>query len=573
MNAPGRRPTQNIEEPPVAGVVPEERSGDDEGPTQERLWAEEPQVPKGRLAEGARSLKQFILDQRYYVLSAALLLLSLSFTLKNQWGAGIDIWEHAAAARELGHHPFDPSHPLFAVEAPHQLLSPYHLVLGLLARLPGLNIITVFDLAALANLVLLLVGLRMFTRRLLGRRHVDFYALLFILFLWGPTPWFFSGFLHFNVFPVVLPYPATFAKGLVFVGWAVYLRFLDGDDRRALVATVGIASVLLLAHPIDGVFFFVGLGALAVTRKPDQLQRHVAATGLAIATSVGLALLWPYYSLYDLLLGPQNETYRNGLAGADLDMYTNVLPRLWPALIAIPFIIRRLIHGWREPLLLTLGALLLLYAYGWRAEEWTIGRILSAIMVIVAIILADETARATEEAAAMGDAGRSAARWIQFATLGLVVLGMFQVRHGFVMLPDAVLKHASYSTVHGFLEMVPISKFSFLSDYVDDGQVVIADPGSSKEAPAFGAKVVSYPAPEAFVDTRTRTADMGTFFTGSTPESVRRQLIDKYRASFLLLTQQNLTSDPQTYEPLKELGTVVHSNDRFALIDLRRARR
>jgi hypothetical protein len=551
-------------------MTPAEGPDDDQGPRQERLWADDSEPSGSRAAELARSVKQFILDHRYFVLSGVLVLLVLSSVLKGQWAAGIDVWEHAAAARELGRHPFDPDHPLFPIDAPHQLLSPYHLVLGLLARLPGLSIVMVFNLAAIGNVVLLVVGLRMFTRRLLGRRHVEFYALLFMLFLWGPTPWFFSGFLHFNVFPLVLSYPATFAKGLVFVGWAVYLRFLDADDRRCLVATAGIGAVLLLAHPVDALFFFVGLGAFAVTRKPDQLSRHVTVTALTMAVSVGLALLWPYYSLYDLVLGSQNEPYRTGLASADRDMYVNVLPRLWPALIAVPFIVRRLLHGWRDPLLLILGGLLLLYAYGWRTEEWAFGRILSAIVVIAAIILADETVRATEEAAAMGDAGRSAARWIQFGTLGLVALGMFQVRHGFVMLPDSLLEHMPYSAVHGFVEMVPTSKFSFLSEYAGDGQVVITDSGVSKEVPAFGAKVLSYSAPEAFVDTTTRNSDQATFFTASTPETVRRQIIEKYGASFLVLSQQNLKREPQTYEPLKRLGTVVHSNDRLVLVDLRR---
>lgn len=542
----------------------EELPGPEE-PAQELSPARESFVD--RMVDGARRAKEFILDQRYLVLSGALVLLVVFYLLKHQWAAGIDVWEHAAAARELGANPLDPGHPLFAIDRPHQLLSPYHLALGLVSRFTGLSIFNVLSLASLGNLLLLLVGLRVFTKRLLRRRHVDFYALLFILFLWGPNPWFFSGFLHFNVLPLVLPYASTFAKGLVLLGLAIHLRFLDGNDRRLLAVTALIGAVLFLAHPVDALFFFVGIGALAFTRRPEQWVAHLALTSAAIAASAILALLWPYYSLYDLLFGAANETYRTGLASADRDMYQNVLVRIWPALFAVPFIIRRLLRNPNDALLLMLGGLLLLYAYGWRTEEWAYGRLLSAIMVAVALILAAETARAMEEAAARGSAGRDAARWIQFAVLGLVLVGMFQVRHGFIMLPDFLLRRLPYSAVHSFVDLAPISDYAFLSGYLNPGDVVIAN--RNIDVAAFGAKVVAVGAPEAFVDQTERGTDLDKFWNKSTSQSVRQEIIDKYDASYLLLSQQAIASEPDRYTPLMELGTAVHSNSRFVLLDLR----
>lgn len=307
-----------------------------------------------------------------------------------------------------------------------------------------------------------------------------------------------------------------------------------------------------------------------MTARTGQRQRLYVVTALIVAISGLLAMAWPYYSLYDLIFGSANETYRLGLGAADRDMYARVLPRIWPALIAVPFIILRLTRGWREPLLLMLGGLLTLYAYGWRTENWAYGRLLSAIMVVVAIILADETARAAEQAASVRPEAPLAARWIQLATLAVVVLGMFQVRHGFVMLPDAIRRHLPYSAVHDFLDMVPTSKFAFLPKFLKEGEVVIADSGATSVVPAFGGRVVAFGAPEAFVDTTQRSADNNAFFSQETSDSVRRQIIERYGATYLLISQYNLTNQPRIYEPLLDLGTIRYSNDRFTLVDLRR---
>lgn len=544
--------------PPEGGVT-----GDD-GPSQAR------EAPADRGVSGAwRSAERVVLDHRYLLLSAALVLLVVLHTLKPRVPDGTDLWEHLAAARELGAHPVDPNHPLFAVDRPHQLMSPYHLVLGLASRVTGLSIVTVFDLAGIANVLLLLAGLRLFTTRMLGRRHVEFYALLFVLFLWGPGAWFFSGFLHFNVLPWVLSYPSTFAKGLALLGLGVYLRFLDGADKRALVATAGIATALLLVHPVDALFYFVAVGALALTRPSERRLPDLVATGLAFSASAVLALLWPYFSLLDLLFGAANETYRMGLAAADRDMYRNVLSNIWPALIAVPFIVRRLPRYRDDSLLVMLCVLLALYWYGWESEEWVYGRLISAIMVVVAIILADELARAGEEARAVGSRGRGAARWIQYSALGLVAVGMFQVRHGLIMLPDAVLEDISYRTVVRAVELAPTADFSFLSRHVGDGKVVVSESYTSMEVPAFGGKVVGVSAPEAFVDAAERYADVARFFDKTATEVLRRQIIAKYDASFLLLRQYGFVADAENYQAMAALGTVAHVNARFLLIDLR----
>src|SRR5439155_18840194 len=96
------------------------------------------------------------------------------------------------------------------------------------------------------------------------RRHTAFWALLFILFLWGHNPWFFSGFLHWNVLGLVMTYPSTFSKGVVFLALAAHLQFLRSRDSRWLLAMVGASFVIVLAHPIDAVFLWITAGAVCI---------------------------------------------------------------------------------------------------------------------------------------------------------------------------------------------------------------------------------------------------------------------------------------------------------------------
>jgi hypothetical protein len=192
-------------------------------------------------------------------------------------------------------------------------------------------------------------------------------------------------------------------------------------------------------------------------------------------------------------------------------------------------------------------------------------------MVVVAIILADERAKAVDVLATTEPADGPARRWIQYSTLALVLVGMFQVRHGFIMLPDSVRERLPEGSVQAFVDLAPLSDFTFLSKMVGDDRVVMSDFYTSMEIPAFGPMVVGLSAPEAFVDTTERYSDLSRFFDKGSSMEEKRQIAAKYDASLLLLTHAHLNTLPDIHGPLLGLGPVVYSNDRFVLVDLRRS--
>lgn len=539
-----------VVEPPA----PSRSVADDERPRQEGSWGDE---------------FAFLLDRRYLVLCGLLALVVVSYLAKRTWPGAVDIWEHAAAARELSAHPLDPGHPLLPLDRPHQYFSPYLLVVGLMSRFTGLSVIDTLNVWAVINLVLLLVTLRMFVAKLIPRRHVDFYALLFILFLWGPGAWFFSGFLHFDIIAFVLTYPSTFVKGLVFLSLWAHLNYLERDDHRWLLPTLAISFVVILTHPVDQVFLCVGLAALTFTHGGPRRDPRLALTAVAVGVAFLGALLWPYMSLWHMIFGAGAESYRDAFRAADQDLYVNVLARLGLALIVLPFVARRL-PGWRtDPLVVMFMGTLLLYLYGLVAGDATFGRLVSSLQVVGAILLAEERVKAGDAAESMGPPAVPVLRWIQFTTLAIVVAGMFFMRNGFVVLPDRVLAEVPYGWVRSYVDNVKISDFDFIAENHRTYPVVMSDLYTSMEIPAFGPKVVDFARAQAFVDTTERGQDLGRFYDPASSLETRRAVLDKYDVSLIVVPVLQLTTEPAKHQPLVDMGQVVSRNDRFVFVDVR----
>ena len=532
--------------------------------------AEEKAAPVRDRPDGGSWADEFpwIFDNRYLVLCGALGLVILSYLLKFQWPGAVDIWEHAAAARELGARPFDPNHPLLPVDRPHQFFSPYLMAVGVLSRLFGISVVTGLMITGVFNLILFLVTLRLFVRRITDRPHVDFYALLFILVLWGPIAWFFSGFLRFDVLPSVLSYPSTFAKGLIFLSLWAHVNYLERDDPKWLLPTLFIAAVVLLTHPVDAIFQGIAVLSLSVA-LPGTRERHAIFTVATMAGAFVIAFLWPTLPFFDLLFGESTRGYRDSIAAADRDMYVEILPRLGLALLTVPFALRRL-QSWRtEPLALMFFGTLAAYAYGYYFENWSYGRLISSAQIVGSIILADDRAAASQAAAALGQAGRALLRWVQITTAAIVLLGVYYVRNGFDALPDSFTKNLRYEWVHSYVDKVNISDFDFIADNHRTYPVVISDLYTSLEIPTFGPKVIAFARTQAFVDTAERGTDLGRFYDPSSTNEIRRQIIVKYGASLLVVPISDLTSDPTKFSPLLQLGREVSRNNRFIFVDLR----
>jgi hypothetical protein len=178
----------------------------------------------------------WIVRHRYLVLATVVTVLCTIQTANGQWST--DMWEHVAVVRGLIDDPFSATHPLKLLD------TPYTVTLGVLGRLSGVSAITMLSVAAVANVVLLLVGLRLFVIEATENRRAPFWALVFLLLLWGLSPYRFSGFFDLNSIGFVLPYPSTFATGIQSSAGRSRLGLAGRRGRRGSCADPAVAVLL-----------------------------------------------------------------------------------------------------------------------------------------------------------------------------------------------------------------------------------------------------------------------------------------------------------------------------------------
>jgi hypothetical protein len=507
----------------------------------------------------------------YLVLAIIVIALMLSHTLKQKWGSGTDVWEHIAAVRELADRPFGPLHPLVGTDADHQFFTPYSLLIAGAMRITGWHVLTAFGVFGMLNLGLVIFGLHRFVKSLGASSHVAFYSLLFTLFLWGHGAWFFSGFLHFNVIAHVLSYPSTFALGLTLVALSVHVEFLRQGDLRRLAGVTLAAVVVLLSHPITFTFFAVGLAALAVALEPQRWRAALVPTAAALGAAVVAGLLWPYFSIYDLLFGGSPEVegaYREALDGVNRDLYVRVAERLLPALVIVPFVALRARRWRREPLILMMAALTTVYVYGWVRDVGAYSRTLTFLLLVGTIIVGQELVKAHESLAGLRSSVAAARRWIYVSTAVLLAMGVVNLRNGFSVLPDRLIEDVPYNWLHNEVGFTRFEDYEFLEENHDRYEVVLSDIYTSLEVPAFGSRVVSAARAQPFADTRERSGDLERFFAPNASSEDRRSIIDRYDVSLLIITQERLRNEPEHHKPMLELGRVVSSNDRFVFVEV-----
>ena len=438
---------------------------------------------------------------RYLVLSAAVVALVTSQTLNGAWVG--DFWEHAAAVRELARAPFDPNHPLFALDDPHLDFAPYPLLLGLVSRATGLSAVNTLEVAGLVNLVLLLVGLRLFVRVFTSRGNAPFYALLFLLLLYGWSPWEASGLLNLNSIGFVLSYPATFAIMTSFFAVALFDRWLRRDGSLWALVLVGLlAAVGTITHPVSASFVYPALGVVSLRNRSTE-RRVLVATAATVAGSIALALVWPYFSLVSLFtdnVGLYDQTNKF--------IYDGVATKATPLILVVPLVWIRLRRDPRDPISLLAVLYALLYAYGAISEHWNWGRTISFEFIVAFILLGDFAAN-LETGAESGELGRVARVGLAIAASLLLVVELVNMRSG--------LEHARPGvTVDEDQGTDRFPDYAAIFRGTDRDAVTLAGLRTGRGIPVYGGKVVAYNNPQAFVhDHLRRQADVRSFFSSS----------------------------------------------------------
>jgi hypothetical protein len=490
---------------------------------------------------------------RYLVLAAVVTVLTAIQTANGQWSS--DMWEHVAVVRGLIDDPFSATAGLSLLD------TPYTVTLGLLASITGVSAVTILSLAAIGNVVLLLVAFRLFVLEATQNERAPFWALVFLVLLWGPSPYRFSGFFNLNSIGFVLPYPSAFATGIAFLVLTAALR-ASVDRRWQWFAAVAVGTgTVFLVHPITGLWLGAGLLAVAISRMRDA---H-GWIWLAGSGALGLVLTfaWPYFRVVDLV----GET---DAGSANRAMYDGVLLRLLPALVVGLWVIwRRLRVDRRDLLALMLAGGVAIYTYGYLADEYAYGRSLALVVLVLDVAAGDGVGRVERRFQ-----WRRAGPWARAGALllgALLVFGLINTRSGVVrMAPTWLLPTSMRSSDE--LRRVD-DQYGFLSRYVGADDVVIGTTSEDNRViPAIAGQPLrpywKAPGPH---DASARAAAEAEFLDPGTASARRSAIQEQYDVRYVLLhsTSSGATSLVHVLE--SEGAKVVFDDDGFELVALPQA--
>jgi hypothetical protein len=494
----------------------------------------------------------FLLKYRFFILCLILFVLMVFQAINGQWGG--DFWEHAAVVRELATHPLSPVHPILLSDAPHSFYSPYALGIALIARTTGLDAVTTFSVAGVVNLTVFLFSLGLFVSVLFpeNREATSFYALLFILFLWGMSQYSASGFFNLLSLSYTLPYPSTFAASMVFMALAMWIWLVRDGHVRWIIPIAAVSGVVLLSHPLTYIFLAVGLVAILVAEQP-RLRPALWLMMLVFAASLLAAAVWPYYPFFKMILF--DPAYNNYLKTDSVCFYQSIPYRVLPALIGVPVIIWRMRVNWRDPLGLMFVMLVSVYMFGAMFEQWTFGRVLSPIVLILQISLAASVARVESSLDY-----KSLSPSVQRGVYCLIIV-FFSLACSAWYFPH-ILQRSMPDSPSVRIE------FAFLSRFIPQYDVVLSNFNTKLIIPTFGGKIVASDRPLAFVpDLQQRRQDVNDFFSSKSDNDARLAIARKYGCRHILLSKGNGNS-PEIIRSFLPLGSVAYEDKEFLLLSL-----
>lgn len=479
------------------------------------------------LANRFETALNWVSSHRYSLLVFFLLLQVLAFSLQGLWVE--DFWEHSAAVSEFMRHPFNPSHPQLNLDAPHTFLNPYTFVVGVTASAFGLTSITALSIFGVFNFCLFCVSLHTFISSLCLSKNkvpkVSFYALLFVLFLWGGQPWPYSGFFSYQIFFFNLPYPSTFIGGLSLLTLGLLGQNQTIHPALRWLAVTVVVSLCLLTHPLTAQFLVLGLIAQALFAQSHRIVR-LLAIAVACVVAVALASSWPFYPFLELLRGAASVyDLSNGT------MYYHFIERIWPFIILSPLIAWAMLQREQRIVLFIFVSTIIIYLFGYYTHKYSYGRIISYTILMAQVCCAVVATRAEDFLYKLH------ARALP-AYQALVILLLLTVSFNALSAATSRLLTAANSVrlERPIFNQVLYKDFVVLPSYIPTGSTVFANLEASWLLPSFGAKVIAAQHPLAFVrDATQRQQDLEIFFTEGTTATIRLEFLKKYDVDYLLI--------------------------------------
>jgi alpha-1,6-mannosyltransferase len=479
-------------------------------------------------------LRVFARDERPSVLVGGVFAAFLiAMAVRLPWAD--DLMLHLAVLHHLIADPLHPGNPVLDTGGSSIYYSPYMLALALPGKAFGLSPTTLYQCAAVVNVLLLLTGLFRFVRTVSSARWAPPLAMIGLSLWWGTSAIGWSGFLSLLSLGETEAYPSTLATALALHLWA----WLNRRDSRTLTSPARMAGVgalyglIMLTHQFTAINATIGCAAILLSRHREVRTKTAArAIAVGIAACAAVVAVWPYFHLWGVSQGELDV-----LDPVHKALYVHML--VWFAMGLAAGIVA-LAFRWRRArmdvlVLLFLGAGAVV-GYGKVTGHWSYGRSWPMVMLAAQLAVAVALAEARP--------GMWRSLWGALVAVMTAAGLMTQAGAAVYLLPASwqpsvqrLLKHGPVPTRAGVDDN---ARLDWLDPYLKPGDVIAADARDAQaEIAAHGAYGVTTPwdLPEVTAaQWATRNAAESALFAAGTPTSQRLALVGEYHVDWLLLT-------------------------------------
>ncbi len=283
---------------------------------------------------------------------------------------GTEYWEHTALLRAWLADLANPGNPHVDAAALSSRYMPWFWMLAAAGRALGLDAIQLMSVSAVGGFVVLVVGLKLFLDSYFRNPWAPLLGAVVLFGCWG-VGWVWPNVLQLRGLFYVAAYPSTLVFGLSLIAFWLTMKLIRNEASPLVLgaALALLVAVMFLCHPLTGVFGIAGCALLVFTESTYSRSREVAAL-LALLSGAALAELWPWFSVWTLVLGlygpglevwPTMEQLRSPLTRLLSDDWQHpfydprqVVVALGPALLGLPLV--AWLAARREQLFIVYGA-------------------------------------------------------------------------------------------------------------------------------------------------------------------------------------------------------------------------
>ncbi|NOZ61825.1 MAG: hypothetical protein GXO74_09095 [Calditrichaeota bacterium] len=434
-----------------------------------------------------------------------------------------DYWEHLAAMFSFSRNLLHPENPYVLSADPSHLLSPYHFFWGFAAKITDLHPIYLFPLIGAFNIGLFLFALTRLSRFLTSSTKFALPLALTLFFFWN-NPWPWSGFYNFGLLPLTSVYPYWFSFSLSLIILSDY-----GNSRKAMtqLLLIFLATIAFISHPVTGSFLILATAIKIIFQQELSLTRK-AMLLFGLILVFPMSMIWPFFPIWDAV-GKSHDFAAMNFSGNYRLFYQGVVGKIFPALIGLPLIFLNKKELRANFIITGFFAVLFVYFFNYFVLHNSVfGRYIVYLVFFLHISIVLFLKRTETNF-------RGKLTFTVFS-LFLIFFGAKEIKnstHWLGIFDD--LKENTPIGTHSNFNIFRI--YQKIDLFINTNDVVLAPLDESWLLPAIiGCKVVGVKHSNPFMpDYYDRLKDNETFFSDTASVEIRKQILKKYQAKYVLI--------------------------------------